>query len=212
MKMSWTGTAILRYCLFYSLVIYCAAAGASAEEDMLRGSEAYDRQDVVEAIKWFNKAAVAGNAEAQVRLAYIFDKAEENDRAFYWYRTAAEQGNAQGQFGLSQMYATGEGVTRNIDQAASWLKKSAASGYIDAIMLLAVSYEKGELGFGMQYEKAVSLYTQAAEQGDIRAMSRLSRAYAKGEVGLRIDKQQSSYWGEKHRLTVASNKARIIKK
>lgn len=204
MKKSWYWITEIRSKLLIALLLNCSIVLASVEQDTQRGIEAYNRQDVVDAINWFTKAARAGYAEAQVRLAYIYDKAEENVKAVYWYRLAAEQGNAEGQYGLSQMYSSGEGVELDINQAATLLQRSAAGGFTDAVILLALSYERGELGLNEQHDRAVSLYTKAATNGDVRAIRRLQQAYARGELGLPVDKQQSAYWGEQLKPAVAN--------
>ena len=55
--------ALIRLCLGAVLML-CQAMPAAADvaEDMARGEEAYNRQDVVDAMRWFQSAAEQGYA------------------------------------------------------------------------------------------------------------------------------------------------------
>lgn len=72
------------------------------------------RRDPVEAAKWNRRAAEAGSAEAQARLAYQFAVGEgvarDYGEAERWFTAAALQGNAAGQVGLGVLYAGGYGA------------------------------------------------------------------------------------------------------
>ena len=49
---------------------------------------------------------------------------------------AAEQGYAPAQYNLGVMYANGEGVAKNDEQAVKWYRKAAEQGDEDAKKLL----------------------------------------------------------------------------
>ena len=86
----------------------------------------------MEAVNWYRKAAVQGDADAQYNLGVMYDTGEgvpENDvEAVNWYRKAAEQGHASAQFNLGVMYANGAGVPENNIYAYVWFSISAAQG------------------------------------------------------------------------------------
>lgn len=52
-------------------------------------------KNTIKSIKWFNKSAIQGNAEAQYQLALIYSSEEfkDNAKAVSWYRKAARQGH-----------------------------------------------------------------------------------------------------------------------
>ncbi|MNC76241.1 Sel1 repeat protein [compost metagenome] len=45
-----------------------------------------------------------------------------------WYRKAAEQGYAGAQTSLGMMYASGQGVPKDVKQAYAWFSVAAANG------------------------------------------------------------------------------------
>lgn len=52
------------------------------------------------------------------------------------YRNDAEQGDAEAQYMLGCCYQFGDGIIKNKDEAAKWLRKSAKQGYVQAKKLL----------------------------------------------------------------------------
>jgi len=122
------------------------AAADEADDELRAGIAAYDSGDLPGAMAGVEKAAHAGSPEAQVRLAYILDQAEENEAAADWYRAAAEQGDADGIAGLAAMYAKGEGVPRDYAKARALFEQAAEAGHAASIRVLIASYEKGGLG------------------------------------------------------------------
>ena len=88
------------------------------------------------AIKWFNKAADQGLAEAQCTLGicyYTGDGVEQNnEEAAKLFLKAAEQGDPQAQYNLGIMYFEGDGVAKDVSEAEKWLKKSADQGNAEA--------------------------------------------------------------------------------
>jgi TPR repeat protein len=55
-----------------------------------------------------------------------------------------EQGDADAQKELGDMYRSGEGVTKDINEAAKWYHKSAEQGNGDAQYILGSLYSKGD--------------------------------------------------------------------
>ena len=103
----------LACCVATALLAYSLSGQASPERDLRDGAAAFERGDLLSAMTLYRRAAEAGSAPAQSRLAYLLDYSEDNEGAFRWYRQAAEQGHAQGQHGLAQMYAKGEGTEKD---------------------------------------------------------------------------------------------------
>ena len=66
---------------------------------------------------------------------------------------------------LGWMYANGEGVEQDKEEAVKWYRKAAEQGNADAQNTLGVMYDKGE-GVEQDKEEAVKWFRKAAEQGD----------------------------------------------
>lgn len=96
----------------------------------VRGGEyvLYDRADPKVAAKIWESAAKAGDADAQRRLAQIFEMGiggEPDYRsAAEWYRKSAEQGNHAAALALAALYETGQGVDKNPEEAKRWYERA----------------------------------------------------------------------------------------
>lgn len=156
-----------------------------------KGIQAFSQGNLIQAMDLLNQSAQNGYAPAQSTLAYILDKADENERAFELFKQAAEQNNAAGQYGLAGMYAKGEGTEKNPQLAGEWMKKSAMQSYILAMRDYAYALENGELGFDMDINQAVHWYNQCVEAGDAVCKHRMALAYGKGELGLALDEKKA---------------------
>lgn len=146
-----------------------AAPGFCAEHDdadLEKGIAAFNRGDLVGAMAAYETAAHAGSAEAQVRLAYILDHAEENSEAVRWYRAAAEQGHADGLAGLAEMYSKGEGVELNEAEALRLFEQAAIAGHKGAMRVLAAAYERGHLGVAPDAAKSAFWKSRQAIMDD----------------------------------------------
>ena len=93
------------------------------------------------ASKWYAKAAMQGNAEAQTSLGYCYLSGrgvpESHKEAAKWFRRAAEQGDAAGQMSLGYCYEYGFGVEKSIEEARKWYRCSAEQEYYWAKIRLA---------------------------------------------------------------------------
>jgi len=121
-----------------------------------------------EAMRWYERAAGEGVADAQFLLGRMLETGQFRPRdpaaAAGWYRKAALQGHALAQFRLGTMYETGYGVAADPAAAARWYEKAAAQGVAEAQFNLARLYETGK-GVAADKAHALTLYRQAARQG-----------------------------------------------
>ncbi len=69
--------------------------------------------------------------EGELGLAVDYDKA-----AFLFSTSAANSLEEDAFYGLGLCYLEGKGVARDEEKAVHWLKKAAAGGQCDAVMLL----------------------------------------------------------------------------
>lgn len=165
-------------------------AVAAPADDYETGAKAYAAGNVVDAMSSLKLAADKGHAGAQFLLAYILDGAELNEEAVKYYQKSAEQGNADGQFGLASMYASGEGVPKNLEEARKLALRSALQDNMNAIVMLAQSYISGGLGFNeteRRGNEALSWIIKAADLNYPPALIALSTAYRSGQFGLTAD-------------------------
>lgn len=148
------------------------AKGKTPDEMVSMGfsRELVDKYD--EAVYWYEKAAIAGNAEAMARLAHLNRYSSLSagqkgikknlSKSAYWYEKAADAGDVLSMKEIGLMYESGTGVTQNPDKAAYWFEKVAESGDVGIMRDLALVYELG-MGVPRDLDKAAYWYKKADE-------------------------------------------------
>ena len=158
-----------------------------------------ERQNYVEAVKWYRKAAEQGYSVAQCNLAatYLDGKGKEKnyEEAVKWYRKAAEQGNPLAQNMLGNMYSQGKGVAQSYIEAVKWYRKAAEQNYTLAQAALGLYYKTG-LGVHIDFNEAAKWLYKAAEQGNAIAQSNLGSMYFNGE-GIEQSNYKAAKWQKK---------------
>ena len=121
------------------------------------------------AAKIVTRAAEAGNAVAQLRLALLYDQGDGVPRsaktAFEWYSRAASQGEPESQNQVGLFYELGEGVPENWDLAARLYQASAQQGWMKGQFSLARAYQFG-IGVPQDRQTAIAWFTKAGAQGN----------------------------------------------
>ncbi|MCL2022440.1 MAG: sel1 repeat family protein [Betaproteobacteria bacterium] len=92
----------------------------------------------------------------------------------------AEEGDAEAQTNLGFMYAEGQSVPQDFQEAARWWRKAADKGHVAAQFSLGSMYDNGE-GVGQDLRQAVHWYHKAAGQGFAPALFNLGNMYENGE-------------------------------
>jgi len=162
--------------------------------------------------------AIAGAAMAatysDAQLAY--DK-KDFATAFAIYRDLAERGDVGAQYALGRMYARGEGVPKDTDQARNWFSKAktqgnalkaynsgdfatalriyrplADNGQVLAEYIIGLMYANGQ-GVPENYGEAVKWLQKAAEQGEAKAQFSVGVIYFKG-LGMPKNPAEASKW------------------
>ena len=150
-------------------------------------------------LQWLKAQAAQGDAEAQVKLGYMYDfgKGIPQDYATArgWYEKAAVQDNARAQSNLGWLYAEGKGVPQDYAKARLWYGKAAAQGIAEAQFKLGFLYANGE-GVPQDYAKARLWYEKAAAQDHAWAQYALAELYLNGN-GVPKDYTQAAKWYEK---------------
>lgn len=126
------------------------------------------RQQLPAALNWMEKAAQAGDQEAQFLLAELYYKGQpgfpaDAAKAWHWYQAAAGKNN-KASFMLARMAKYGEGRPASLSESVHWLQQSSAQGNAQAMFLLSNAYQSGE-GIGAD-QKLAQHWLEAAAEGD----------------------------------------------
>lgn len=102
--------------------------------DFEDGLAAYDGGDYGAAIAAWRPLAEAGDAEAQIALAELYEiglgVAADLQAAFALYRRAAQAGDPVAQLNLGEFFARGRGTAVDPLAAYVWLSRAAAQGRV----------------------------------------------------------------------------------
>lgn len=89
-------------------------------------------EDEAEAVRWFRRAAEAGEKTAMMMLGWHYQNgrsvSQDTAQAIRWYRRAAELGNAQGALRLARLLAQGHGGADRRAEATRWYHVAAEAG------------------------------------------------------------------------------------
>lgn len=127
-------------------------------------------KDLKAALYWFEKAASAGQPNAQTSMGWAYMSgylglAPDYKLAMEWNLKAANQGFGEGSSNIGMLHENGWGVPVNYAEAAKWYLKAieqrAYSG--QAELRLGVLYENG-WGVGKDPEQAEYLYRTVVEK------------------------------------------------
>lgn len=135
-------------------------------------------QDFIEAVRWYRKAARQGRNSPNYTLGLV--------------QKAAQLGDAESQYNLGVIYANGQGVPANYEEAVRWYTKAAQQGSTSAQVTLGGIFGEGR-GVPQDYVEAMKWYRLAAEHGEPGAQLRLGAMYANGQ-GLPQDYAEAARW------------------
>jgi hypothetical protein len=126
------------------------ASGGDPDSQYLLGM-AYDvgndvPRDIDEAIKWYLRAAQAGNLEAQYSVGSALQAEKRYAEARDWYEKAAAQGDPRGIAGVAALYDAGQGITQDHRKAYGLWTRAAEMGWAEAMWHLARVQAGGGLG------------------------------------------------------------------
>ena len=137
-------------------------------------------QDLIEAEKWFKKAAKKKYPLAQYRLAQLLADREDYQQAMDLYLAAANQGHTTSQYYLAVMHLQGTAGQKDYTLAFSWMKKAAEAGDVDSQYLLGVLYERG-YGTEIDVEQARYWLAKAVALGHEQAKAVLDKMNEKSD-------------------------------
>jgi uncharacterized protein len=129
-------------------------------------------QDFKLAARWYEKAAEAGDPEAQMQIGYFYDVglgvARDPARAVHWYHLAISGGLVGAKVNLAVAYLRGDGVPQNGQMAVQLFSEAAAKGDGLAASFLGEMYDRG---IGVAQDKAAGerWYLKGAKLHDPQA-------------------------------------------
>lgn len=127
-------------------------------------------QDRTKALPLFQEAAERGNARATFMLGlYVAEGLaglqQNPEQAYELFRSAAIKGDAEAQCNLGTAFATGTGVTKDMNSAVVWFRASALQGNATAMVNLAKCCQHG-LGTNTDPDQAKAWLQKAAARGN----------------------------------------------
>mgnify|MGYP001216136294 FL=1 len=98
---------------------------------MLEGKGGFQKSQA-EAVKWLNRAAERGHADAQLQLGLAFKSGngilQDFGEAKRWFAKGASRGHAESQYQLGLLYRSGQGVPFDFVEAYAWFNRAASQG------------------------------------------------------------------------------------
>ncbi len=153
-------------------------------------------QDFRMASQYFERAAGAGFAPAQVNLANLYREGrgvrQDYTQALALYQQAAQQNYSLAFVPLGRMMMKGQGVRRDRGEGLAWFARAAEAGIVEAHYELGLAYEFGN-GVARSGSEAAAYYQVAAMQGHGEAQNRLGYLYRRG-AGVTQDFVEAAKW------------------
>jgi TPR repeat protein len=159
-------------------------------------------QDLEKAADWNHRAARAGDAAAQSRLAHQYASGLGLKRdlaaAKHWYEAAADQGDLAGMLGLGLLYAgayrhaRADGEASDHALALEWLERGATANDPTAALCVALLLLHGDGGTADE-ARALALLEHAAVAGQPAAMFHIGELYRCGRFVERNDTRAASW-------------------
>lgn len=137
-----------------------------------------------ELVRWFERDAEAGDANAQAQLAYMYQTGRgippDSAKAYHWALQAALQDHPNAEARLGYLYQTGTGIEQDFGEALAWYEKAAEKEEAVALNNLGYMHLKG-LGVTPDSQRAAKYYARAARQGNAFAQANLGNLYWSGQ-------------------------------
>lgn len=170
----------------------------SADTEAWLGAVLLERGSKAEGLRLIQRAADAGSAEGQHRLALVFvtgdaGVARNPARAVELFEKAAAQGHRRAQLNIGTLYFRGQGVQRDLIQARAWLEQAATDGDVYATYALGRALSESAPPASADPTRAADLFRRAAEKGHMLAALRYGMALAEGS-GVKQDLAAAQRW------------------
>ena len=181
-----------------------------------KGSRGSTGVDYFKAVRWYQKAAQAGNIDAMYRMAVIYEmgpkELQSQSQAAAWYEKAAVLGDTSSQIAMLRIGKSEaiiqhwanildqKGIplgrntlrkTGDLDMSVNptYCEQSARAGNPEAQYQMGLMYEKGMNGLKPDMKKAVAWFETSARAKYSKAQLRLAQCY---EFGNGVTKNQDT--------------------
>jgi TPR repeat protein len=169
-----------------------AATTGNQLAEKFAGYFSYGARDYEKALKWYEKEAAEGDADAMRRAGDLYASSQcscqNYNKAIGWYEKAAANDDSDAMLRLGDIHADGQGGPQDYAKAIEWYEKAAAKDNTDAMRLLGRIRAKNR-----EYSKAIEWYERAADKRDTIAMRLLGGLYA-GDKGIPRDDVTRFKW------------------
>jgi len=173
-----------------------AAQQDTPEDAFFAGLDAWRAGDARTARREWEKAATAGDADAQFNLAALLETGRggpaDYDAAATWYAEAARRFVPVAAIRLMQLRQRGLATAINGRDVIDYLKGAAGRGSVRAQFELATAYDRGH-GVTQNFASAALWYQRAAEQGLREAQYNLAVLFDEG-LGAPRDRETARKW------------------
>ena len=164
-------------------------AKAGDNEAKMAVAEAYETGagtgvSAAQAARWYREAALAGNLDAQYKLAMLVNNGApgvkpDKASAVKLIGAAAQKGHARSQNQYGVFLENGDGLQKDDKNASGWYKKAAEQGLAEAQNNYGVMLLRGS-GTARNLDEAFKWFTKAADQKYGWALNNLGGMYEKG--------------------------------
>ena len=173
------------------------------------------KKDIAEAAKWYRQAALAGNVEAEFRLARLVSKGAKGltkdlKTAAKLYEAAANSGHVESQNALGQAYQNGWGVSADLAKAVEWYRKAADAKLAAAQNNLGILYLNGK-GVERNLNEAFKLFELAANQGDGWGLNNLGGMYEMGWGAAKDRAKAAGFYKQAADKGIVSAQANLVR-
>ena len=173
-----------------------AVSSAPSVSSLAAANQAYEQKDYASAMRLYQVAAQAGDAQAQYQVGYMYQIGQgvvpDPVTALQWYHKSADQNFANAQSQIGYLYQYGVGVPQDYVAALHWYGLAAAQGFKTAQFQLGYLTQHG-MGAPKNYETALKWYRLAADQGSAPAQNQLGYLYQMG-YGVRMNYGDALHW------------------
>jgi TPR repeat protein len=131
------------------------------------------KQDEELAAYWYERAAAAGDPQAQKEIGYFYEIGlgvpQDPARAAHWYQLAAAGGLVSAKVNLGVAYVRGFGVPQNVKLGMQLFREAAEKGsglgacYLGDMYYLGIGVQQDTAQAMQWYEKGVKLHESRAE-------------------------------------------------
>jgi TPR repeat protein len=155
-------------------------------------------KDVRKAVSLWVSAEARRDLEAATMLGGLSLSGEalpalekDEQRGFQLMKKAADGGDSFAQFEVFRCFENGGGVQRNEPSAALWLRKAAAAGHSDAMLILAMRQlgqrQAAREEHVEEHREAFQWVQKAAEAGNAKALMMLGLIHETGMYDVKSD-------------------------